>query len=249
YEELLEVVTLAVAKLNIDWPAEKQAEPQRSKLDKRFRHNRTPPSHRSLPFFHNLHNEISRLWVRPFSARLFVPAAVIEQCPGGIVSKGSSLTFQAAAYNIWAGGLGACLHTMAVLQAYQADLLKELDNSDKIKRDDITELRRAADLSLRATKETACAIGRSMAAMVAAERHLWLTLSDIRRKTGSSSLMPRLHLLACSATPSIRVAVPSGDQLANPASVPGRSGLRQACTSVSSARKRSGAGELATPAG
>ncbi|KAL0159829.1 hypothetical protein M9458_043554, partial [Cirrhinus mrigala] len=67
---------------------------------------------------------------------------------------------------------------MAVLQAYQADLLKELDESDEISR----ELRRAADLSLRATKETARAIGRSMAALVAAERHLWLTLSDMKEK-------------------------------------------------------------------
>ncbi len=48
--------------------------------------------------------------------------------------------------------------------------------------DDIAELRRTADLSLRATKETARAIGRSMAAMVAAERHLWLTLSDMKDK-------------------------------------------------------------------
>ncbi len=47
---------------------------------------------------------------------------------------------------------------------------------------DITELRRTADLALRATKGTAHAIGRSMAALVAAERHLWLTLSDIREK-------------------------------------------------------------------
>ncbi|KAL0165937.1 hypothetical protein M9458_037781, partial [Cirrhinus mrigala] len=81
-----------------------------------------------------------------------------------------------------AGQAGACLHTMSVLQAYQADLLKELDECDKIKREEITELRRAADLSLRATKETARAIGRSMAAMVAAERHLWLTLSDMKEK-------------------------------------------------------------------
>ncbi len=36
YEELLEVVARAVAKLNIDWPAEKQAEPQKSKLDECF---------------------------------------------------------------------------------------------------------------------------------------------------------------------------------------------------------------------
>ncbi|KAI2651123.1 Transposon Ty3-G Gag-Pol polyprotein [Labeo rohita] len=81
-----------------------------------------------------------------------------------------------------AGQAGACLHTMSVLQAYQADLLKELDEGEEIKDSDISELRRTADLSLRATKETARAIGRSMAALVAAERHLWLTLSDMKEK-------------------------------------------------------------------
>ncbi|KAI2644756.1 Gag-Pol polyprotein [Labeo rohita] len=69
-----------------------------------------------------------------------------------------------------AGQAGACLHTMSVLQAYQADLLKELDEGEKIKADDISELRRAR------------AIGRSTAALVAAERHLWLTLSDMKEK-------------------------------------------------------------------
>ncbi len=81
-----------------------------------------------------------------------------------------------------AGQAGACLHTMAVLQAYQADLLKELDEGEQISSSDVGELRRTADLALRATKETARAIGRSMAAMVAAERHLWLTLSDMKEK-------------------------------------------------------------------
>ncbi len=71
---------------------------------------------------------------------------------------------------------------MSVLQAYQADLLKELDEREQVSSDDIAELRRTADLSLRATKETGRAIGRSMAAMVAAERHLWLTLSDMKDK-------------------------------------------------------------------
>ncbi len=81
-----------------------------------------------------------------------------------------------------AGQAGACLHTMSVLQAYQADLLKELDEREAMSSNDITEVRRTADLALRATKETARAIGRSMAALVAAERHLWLTLSDIKEK-------------------------------------------------------------------
>lgn len=48
--------------------------------------------------------------------------------------------------------------------------------------EDITGLRRTADLSLRATKETAHTIGRSMAALVMAERHLWLILSDMKEK-------------------------------------------------------------------
>ncbi len=81
-----------------------------------------------------------------------------------------------------AGQAGACLHTMAVLQAYQADLLKELDEGEQISSSDVGDLRRTADLALRNTKETARAIGRSMAALVAAERHLWLTLSDMKEK-------------------------------------------------------------------
>ncbi len=44
-------------------------------------------------------------------------------------------------------------------------------------------------------------------------------------------------------------SVPSGDQSANPASVPGRSGLQRAFLSVSSAQKCSGAGKLTTPSG
>ncbi len=44
-------------------------------------------------------------------------------------------------------------------------------------------------------------------------------------------------------------SVPSGDQSANPASVPGRSGLQRAFLSVSSAQKCSGAGRLATLSG
>ncbi|KAI2644940.1 Transposon Ty3-G Gag-Pol polyprotein [Labeo rohita] len=217
YEELLEVVTRAVAKLNIDWPAEKQAEPQRSKLDECFLRNRPPPSHRSLPFRGVLHRdtEVSRSWGKPYSARLFVPASDyygnvvgttergyraiprVEQTLASYLSPEVSSSLKAPVlptkplrttsvlvgkgYSA-AGQAGSCLHTMAVLQAYQADLLKELDDSDEISKDNISELRRAADLSFRATKETARAIGRSMAAMVAAERHLWLTLSDMKEK-------------------------------------------------------------------
>ncbi len=74
------------------------------------------------------------------------------------------------------------LHTMAILQAYQADVLKEMDEGTGLTPEAVKELRRATDLALRATKHTARAVGRSMAASVAAERHLWLNLTEIREK-------------------------------------------------------------------
>ncbi len=93
---------------------------------------------------------------------------------------------------------GVCLQKMSLLQAYQADLLKELDEGEQVSSNDIVELRRTADLALRATKETARAIGRSMAA----ERHLWLTLSDMKEKDSVSDMKEKdrvflMHTPAC----------------------------------------------------
>ncbi len=48
--------------------------------------------------------------------------------------------------------------------------------------DEVAELRRTTDLALRATKQAATAMGRSMAAMVVTERHLWVNLADIGKK-------------------------------------------------------------------
>jgi len=58
YERFMEVVTCTVAKLNIDWPAKKQEVQKKSLLDKRF----LPSPHRRLPFFCNLHTELSKSW-------------------------------------------------------------------------------------------------------------------------------------------------------------------------------------------
>lgn len=65
---------------------------------------------------------------------------------------------------------------MAVLQVYQADLLKELDHGEGISPEVVQELCWATDLALCLNKQTACAIGRSMAALVTMEQHLWLNL-------------------------------------------------------------------------
>ncbi len=184
YEELVVVVTRAVAKLNINWSAECHVEPQRGKLEERFLWFKTPPPHRSLLFFPDLHTEVSRSWAKPFSARLFVPSSdyyvnvmrtsersyrlmpLVEQTlvsylspdvasslkaltlpskplrtSSALVGKGYAVTGQAGSY----------LHTMAVLQACQADMLKELDEGEGVNAEDIKELRKTADLSLHAT--------------------------------------------------------------------------------------------------
>ncbi len=68
---------------------------------------------------------------------------------------------------------------MAVLQVYQAKLLSSIDKSESDPAS-LRELRSATDLALRATKTTAQAIGRSMDSLVVLERHLWLTLTEIK---------------------------------------------------------------------
>lgn len=52
------------------------------------------------------------------------------------------------------GQVGACLHTTAIMQEYQADLFRDLDEGERVESDDIKELRRAADLSLRVTSSS-----------------------------------------------------------------------------------------------
>ncbi len=75
-----------------------------------------------------------------------------------LVGKAYSAVVQAA----------ACLHTMSLLQAYQAELLADLDEGEGIGPDAVCKL------------ATARAIGRSMVALVATERHLWLNLNNIK---------------------------------------------------------------------
>ncbi len=121
--------------------------------------------------------------------------ATLPTKPCRVTSSLVGKAFQAA------GQAGAALHTMAVLQAYQADLLKDLSTGGSIDEGAFLEPRRATDLSLHATKQTARAIGRSMAAMVSMERICGSASRASRTKTALSSLMPPSHLPAYLATP------------------------------------------------
>ncbi|KAI2648848.1 ORF V: Enzymatic polyprotein [Labeo rohita] len=68
---------------------------------------------------------------------------------------------------------------MAILQVYQAKVLKDLHEGVPDP-ELLHELRSATDYALRATKVTAQALGRAMSTMVVQERHLWLNLAEMR---------------------------------------------------------------------
>ncbi len=203
------MLSRATEKLSLDWPDEPR-ESQASKLDERFLSGpNSRPKRRKLPFFSDLHQEISRSWKQPFSSRLTNAAAVDFTKLVGSVEQGytaipvvedtlashlspslapswksrplvptkpcrTTCALIGKSY-IAAGQAGMALHTMALLQAYQADVLKEMDEGTGLTPEAVKEL-------CRATKHTARAVGRSMAGSVAAECHLWLNLTEIREK-------------------------------------------------------------------
>ncbi len=75
YSELVDVLSRATEKLTLDWPDEPR-ESRTSKLDERFLSGaHSKPERRKLPFFSDLHQEISSSWKQPFSSRLTNAAA------------------------------------------------------------------------------------------------------------------------------------------------------------------------------
>ncbi len=188
--------------------------PERSRLDDWFlgaqAERRQPPP---VPFFPEVHEEVTRSWKAPFSARnrptassvlttldggaaqgyVEVPpverAIAMQLCPQGAAAwRGNprlpsrackfSSALTAKAYGA-AGQAASALHAMALLQVHQAKALKRLHEGDADP-GVLQELRTATDLALRATKVTARALGQTMSTLVVQERHLWLTLADMR---------------------------------------------------------------------
>ncbi len=188
--------------------------PERSRLDDWFlraqAERRQPPP---VPFFPEVHEEVTRSWKAPLSARsrpsassvlttldggaaqgyVEVPpverAIAMQLCPQGAAAwRGNprlpsrackfSSALTAKAYGA-AGQAASALHAMALLQVHQAKALKQLHEGDADP-GVLQELRTATDLALRATKVTARALGQTMSTLVVQERHLWLTLADMR---------------------------------------------------------------------
>ncbi|KAL0161810.1 hypothetical protein M9458_041206, partial [Cirrhinus mrigala] len=210
--ELFRVLTRAVDELGLEWsPPE---EPPRSLLDEWFLPGRRQaPCQRASPFLPEVHEELTRSWRAPYSARLRTSSSSALTSVDGAEDKGyeklppldesvaaqlcpptaigwktkashpskpcrTTSALAGRAYTS-AGQAASALHSMAFLQVFQAKLLAQSDRS-ALDPATLTELRSATDLALRATKATAQAIGRSMASLVMLERHLWLTLTEIK---------------------------------------------------------------------
>ncbi len=116
-------------------------------------------------------------------------AIAMQLCPQGAAAwRGNprlpsrackfSSALTAKAYGA-AGQAASALHAMALLQVHQAKALNSLHEGDADP-GVMQELRTATDLALRATKVTARALGQTMSTLVVQERHLWLTLADMR---------------------------------------------------------------------
>ncbi|ROK16088.1 hypothetical protein DPX16_22706 [Anabarilius grahami] len=209
--EFTRVLSKAIEQLGLEWSA--PHEPTRSRLDEWFLPGRRhAPPQRAAPFFPEVHDELTKSWHAPYSARLHPPASHTLISIDGAEQKGYEklpLLYEAVSANLcpsaaigwktkvahpskpysttsalagWAyssaGQAASALHTVAV---YQAKLLRALDEAGH---DSATfkELCSATDLALAlcATKTTTQAIGRSMASLVVLERHLWLTLTEIK---------------------------------------------------------------------
>ena len=184
-------------------------EPPRSQLDGWFLSGRQQaPRHKPAPFFPEVHEELTKAWRAPYSARVGSSVSATLSSVDGAAEKGyeslppleeavaahlcpntarathpnkpcrATSALAGRAYSA-SGQAASALHTMAVLQVYQAKLLQSMDETGPDP-EAFSDLRSAMDLALRATKATAQAIGKSMASLVVLERHLWLNLTEIK---------------------------------------------------------------------
>lgn len=152
YAELVDVMGRATNILQLQWRRVRE-EPARGILVDRFLPTRKPPAWTSLP---DLHSEIEKAWKNPFSARLHLhQRAPVDEMLANYLTSGrpSSLgaptlpskplkttsRLNGRAYTA-AGQACVVLHTLAVLQAYQADLLRDLDQGAVLSPDAVAEL-------------------------------------------------------------------------------------------------------------
>ncbi len=69
YDELLEVMERATARLDLPWKRAKMEAPRR-RLDERYLSGQDPSARVSLPFLPDLHAEVKKEWKKSFSSRI-----------------------------------------------------------------------------------------------------------------------------------------------------------------------------------
>ncbi len=171
YEELLEVMERAMARLHLPWERTKMAAPP-GHLDERYLSGHKPPPQVSLPFLPDLHTEVEREWKKPFSSRIHrfqhtsyaniarMRESGYERMPpveetlasylsmGGTASlKVPSLPFKPLQDTSRLNGrayaaAGQAVASRHTMAVLQADLLKDLDNGQGLSPDEVAELHR-----------------------------------------------------------------------------------------------------------
>ncbi len=152
------------------------------------------PRQCSFPFFPEVHTS-SRYYDTPttcleesVAAHLCPPTAIGWKARASYRSKPCRATSALAGRAFSAAGRAAsALHSMAVLQVFQSKMLANeeagLDSAS------LRDLRSMTDLALRTTKTTAQAIWHLTSSLIMLERHLWLTMTEMKE----ADKVPFLH--------------------------------------------------------
>ncbi|XDV32563.1 hypothetical protein PO909_003350 [Leuciscus waleckii] len=209
--ELMAILTEAVADMELEWTAPKEL-PSKRWMDGSFlgagRQAEAP--RRPAPFFSEVHEELTRSWRSPYSARAHAQgtqllttvegaeklgytrlppvedaiAAHLASSPGWKTAQLPSRPCRATAHIAEKAytSAGHAASALHTMAILQVFQTRLLGSLDEGNPDPelLRKLRTAADLALAASKKVAQGIGRNMGSLVALHRHLWLTLSGMR---------------------------------------------------------------------
>ncbi len=165
-----------------------------------------------MPFFREVHEELTRSWRAPFTARnkscssstlttldggaalgyTGIPSVeAMQLCPKATSTLRGDPCLPSRCCKYSSGLTGSAYRACGeAASALHAMALPQVHQAKALKDlheggHDLTvlhELRAATDLALRATKVTAQSLGRAMSTLVVHERHLWLCLADMKEQ-------------------------------------------------------------------
>ncbi|KAL0146542.1 hypothetical protein M9458_058173 [Cirrhinus mrigala] len=208
--ELMNILTEAVADLELDWAAPEQL--SKRWMDGSFlgASRQAEAPQRPAPFFPELHEELTRSWRSPHSARAHAQGTQLLTTVEGAEKRGYSrpppVEDTVAAHLCPSRGwkttslpskpcratahiaekayisAGHAASALHTMAVLQVFQTRLLRSLDEEGPDpeSLRKLRTAADLALAASKKAAQGIGRNMGSLVVLHHHLWLTLTEMR---------------------------------------------------------------------